>query len=1087
MKRKIIITTVILALLLLILPLITWQVDAGRKMEVLILDKTVPDQTYREHKGIIWALNHYKYLNQEKEAYDLEEDYIGFRPINDTDYEWSTLANQSDSSYDLIYVVDTYGVYAADFYGDNQSGARSELIYGGLTEEDVTEIERRVQEERTPVIAEFNSFASPTGQEARDRFTSLLGIKWDGWIGRYFDELNGEVNDEIPDWMMNNYEDQTASEWDFTGGGLVFVREDDYIVVLEESLDFDSSGVTFRFTDAGVDYFGTDLVSRYDYWFDVIEADEAEVMARYELELTAEGEEQMREYGIASNLPAVTKVQKAEVPLYYFAGDYADLETTPSFYQYSGLDRLNRWLSRLQFSGEQAFYYRAYLPMISTILEATYKQANSIDENPTGSHSEGTQDLIQRSKREPYEEDGITFSSRVVPEGFEVYEDGQWRAVDIKGINMGMAKPGSWPGEAAISMEEYVRWLEQIADMGANVLRVYTIHPPAFYQALFEHNQQAEEPLYVMHGVWIEEEALESELDAFMPEIIESFESEISDVIDVLHGNADLPDNPGHASGRYTHDVSPYVMGYILGVEWYPRMVEQTKENYPDLPDFSGNYFETVDANAFEIWLAERMEFVVDYEAEQYQAMRPVSFTNWPTTDLLEHPAEPSVEEDLVSVDPNTIVETKQLKAGYFASYHVYPYYPDFLNYEEDYIHFIDHRGEPNNYAGYLNELIEAHRMPLVVAEFGIPASRGMTHRNPFGWNQGFMSEVEQGETVVRLFEDLFEQGAAGGLVFTWQDEWFKRTWNTMELDNPDQRPYWSNVQTNEQRFGLLAFETLSKPLNGYPTKWDPSEQLAEKDDGLLRSLFVAHDEAYLYFMIEMEADEWEEETELLLLLNTRENEGNTRVSALGDRNFEAGVDFVVEWSKEESRVLVDSHYDPFYFQYGYELNYLEENSSIQPDNGQFNPIRYALSKPMTIPSTGEEVPFDFYETGQLREGVGDPTSDAYDSLADYLFNKEEGILEVRIPWLLLNVKDPSQKEILGNLWEGGMTASEQIEGIRLSLAAVHANQQIEQLPTTEDWLVYEWENWGQPDYTERLKDSYEIIRDYMHREKGVE
>jgi hypothetical protein len=91
--------------------------------------------------------------------------------------------------------------------------------------------------------------------------------------------------------------------------------------------------------------------------------------------------------------------------------------------------------------------------------------------------------------------------------------------------------------------------------------------------------------------------------------------------------------------------------------------------------------------------------------------------------------------------------------------------------------------------------LHEAHRLPVLIAEFGVPGSRGLTHKNPFGWNQGFLSEDEQGKIISRLFEDIMAEKLLGGLVFTWQDEWFKRTWNTVDYDNPDRRPYWSNAQ----------------------------------------------------------------------------------------------------------------------------------------------------------------------------------------------------------------------------------------------------------------------------------------------------
>lgn len=75
----------------------------------------------------------------------------------------------------------------------------------------------------------------------------------------------------------------------------------------------------------------------------------------------------------------------------------------------------------------------------------------------------------------------------------------------------------------------------------------------------------------------------------------------------------------------------------------------------------------------------------------------------------------------------------------------------------------------------------------------------GKTHENPLDGIKGDYQK-KTGKIGVRLYgKNIMASNALGGVVFTWQDEWFKRTWNTMELDNPDRRPYWSNVQTNEQ------------------------------------------------------------------------------------------------------------------------------------------------------------------------------------------------------------------------------------------------------------------------------------------------
>src|SRR5690348_15408523 len=54
----------------------------------------------------------------------------------------------------------------------------------------------------------------------------------------------------------------------------------------------------------------------------------------------------------------------------------------------------------------------------------------------------------------------------------------------LAGVNLGSTTPGHQPGELAITAEDYRRWFPAMARLGARVVRVYTIHPPAFYQEL---------------------------------------------------------------------------------------------------------------------------------------------------------------------------------------------------------------------------------------------------------------------------------------------------------------------------------------------------------------------------------------------------------------------------------------------------------------------------------------------------------------------------------------------------------------------------------------------------------------------------
>lgn len=690
------------------------------------------------------------------------------------------------------------------------------------------------------------------------------------------------------------------------------------------------------------------------------------------------------------------------------------------------------------------------------------------------------------------ESGGISYRSRVYNDKFEIYQNGTWETLTIKGVNIGMGKPGYFPGEAAITEEEYYRWFEQIGEMNANAIRIYTLHPPGFYKALKRYNESHEKPLYLFHGVWIDEEPLTETLDAFTPDITDKFQAEFKKIADAIHGNASVKQERGHAYGEYHSDVSPYVIGWIIGIEWYPYMVDNMTKKYQDRPDFSGSYIYSKDGNGMEQWLAWQLDELVKYEIETYQTIRPVSFTNWVSTDLLDHPAEPLEQEDLATVDPNNIFAKEFAEeAGMFASYHVYPYYPDFLGLDEAYTAYKDHRGKPNNYAGYLHALKKAHKMPILIAEYGVPASRGMAHENPFGWNQGFLAEKEQGDILVRLFEDILAEDMMGGLIFTWQDEWFKRTWNTMDYDNPDRRPHWSNAQTNEQHFGLLSFDRLKIKLDGKKDDWKGAKPVYSAKNNILRHVFMDHDERYLYVRMDLDTAKsgWTKNVSPVLLFDVSPGQGNKKIDSVSDVQLESGADFLLTINgKKEGQLLVNSYYDPFLYQYGVQAKILKPIPEKPQDNsGTFNPIYYALNKERTRPDTKEVLPFEYYETGKLRHGNGNPESGDYDSLADYYIDEKNGILEIRIPWLLLNVKDPSQREVMGDLYKQGLEGSVQTEGIAMAALLVDKDNRVkESFPDMgpnhllEKPFLYTWEKWDQPEAKERLKQSYDAVQKYF-------
>ena len=1040
----------VIVLIVITSPILVWHAKPAKKINLLIFDKTVPDHTFREHQGLLWLLNYKKYNRSSSEPYKKETDYAGIVPIGGKKYTnrpISTLPNAPQ----LIYTADTYGIDTAHSKGS----------YGGINKKEWTELQELYYDHQPVWVSEYNSFASPTPKNVREDFLNFLNIEWTGWIGRSFEELDPAKNKEIPDAAIRAYETQEKRPWKNSGPGFLFIHENGQVVVLEER-HMKSNKLTIKFTPSGKKEFNLKESPRYNYWFDVITPrNEKEVIANYEWKLTNEGKKLLSQHGIPEKFAAITKTEKNGSPAFYFAGDYNDTSNLPSFYKTAGLIKIKGLFTKENSADSEAFYWNTYAPMMETIL------------NEAANRSPKKQ---QKAKVEKEKIDGLSINAKLEDDRFQILKDGKWVPMTIKGVNMGMGKPGAWPGEAAITEDEYYRWIQQIGKMNANAIRVYTLHPPGFYRALKRYNEQAETPIYLFHGIWIDEEPLEEKLDAFDSGIVKQFKSDIKTIVDVVHGNATVPEKPGHASGSYKADVSPYLIGWIIGIEWYPDMVDSTNKKHQGKGDFSGTYMKTKQAQPFEYWLASAMDYTIEEETKNYGTQHPISFTNWVTTDLLDHPYEPLEKEDLVGVNPNVIQPTKQMKAGYFAAYHVYPYYPDFLNIDKNYLNYKDHRGKLNSYAGYLHDLKKAHTMPVLIAEFGLPASRGITHSNPYGWNQGYNSEEKQGKVITERFEDIIKEGYTGGLVFSWQDEWFKRTWNTTDFDNPNRRPYWSNAQTNEQQFGILSFDRLKIRVDGETDDWEKANVKPVKlqKNKAIKQAFVTHDERYMYIRLDYDQAQ-AADMDTTLLIDTIPQQGNKNIPYNGGIATERGIDFLLRLNgKDDSRMLVDSYYDSHYFMYGEKLKLIPKKPyASQKNNGKFHKIEMALNKTLTNPVTKEVYPFESFETGKLEKGNGNPDGKNYNSLSDYEINKKTGIVEIRIPWMLLNVKDPSTKEIAGDYWKGGPAVSQKIKDISLAVAAGSEPSRL----NADDFFSYNWKTWQKPQYEERLKKSYAIVQ----------
>ena len=334
----------------------------------------------------------------------------------------------------------------------------------------------------------------------------------------------------------------------------------------------------------------------------------------------------------------------------------------------------------------------------------------------------------------PLRMDGLMLPARVRGREVELATPEGFQARFWPGVNLGATVPGTLPGEVAAGRADYERWLPEIARLGARVVRVYTILRPDFYDALRAYNlAYPEAPLYVLHGIWIPEEEFLARRDAYHPAVSEAFRREIADAVAVVHGQADLPLRRGHAGGRYRSSIAPWLLGWSLGVEWDPPATVTSDRKNAGAPAHAGRFVRSRPGSTpMESWIASMLDHLAELEAERGWS-RPLTFTNWVTTDPLEHPNEPLRHEDLVSVDATHLSATERWPGGFFASYHVYPYYPDFVRYEPGLVSYRrpwDGKADP--YASYLHALRRHDGdQALMVTEFGVPTSLGLAHSAP--------------------------------------------------------------------------------------------------------------------------------------------------------------------------------------------------------------------------------------------------------------------------------------------------------------------------------------------------------------------
>lgn len=632
-----------------------------------------------------------------------------------------------------------------------------------------------------------------------------------------------------------------------------------------------------------------------------------------------------------------------------------------------------------------------------------------------------------------------------------------WEKFYLTGINFIPAAPGLNAATDPADMEFYSRWLKQAVILGVNTLQVNSLLPPAFYRAyLHDAGQMA-----LLQQLWLD---TPTDSNFFARDFYETATAEIREGVDALHGNGNVKRRGRRGAGLYAVDVSANVAGILLGADLDANIVIANNVKNPARTTYAGKYISISGASATEVWFAEMLDYLVKYEVDTYGWQHPVAISNTPKMDFMSHPTEAlATGNDSATLDEAKLKVASAFTAGLFAAYTVRPYYPDFMLREPHYATASDSLG-PNPVNAYIRDLRAHIPYPLVIKDFGMPTSIGVSHLQPGGWNQGGLTEQQQAEILIRVMRGAREAGCAGIGVFELIDEWYRPNWLTRDFESPlDRAALWMNDMSPDSRFGLVGFRTSKWRLfAGDAAAWNNERTLYRNSETAnggfdparnLRSLQAAADEGFLYLRLKVDCVECAvsgigsnlkaalQRPPFAISINTLPGEAGVQQLPFASPSLAQGANFLVYLGADSGKLLIASNYKPY---------------QIAPKTGNPNETEFRLKHvftPSLKPQGGfEEMVFESeseygrngilypgqrYIRSDLRYGNGNPDADDFDSIAEWYADKKQGAILVRIPWGKLLVTDPSSLRAFYGFTQALDTRSKTTTGVQLTVFAL--------------------------------------------------
>jgi len=638
-----------------------------------------------------------------------------------------------------------------------------------------------------------------------------------------------------------------------------------------------------------------------------------------------------------------------------------------------------------------------------------------------------------------------------------IFKDDNESPLLLRGAEVISFVPGQSYWNLGAKKEDYLRWLGHIADMGATTIYAASVMNSEFYNALHKFNTTGENYLLLIQGV-----------DGVYRE---DLTASIIRAIDIIHGNRiDLLNN--HGIQTYLRDISPWVVGFVIGADWNPDTIAFIKNNV-NMPDsFEGRFFSTKEgANRFEAMLAHVMNDATDYETRRFKTQRPISFFSSPLVDFLEYEMFYAAQlRKYVQLNHENIVPSEHMQAGIFAAYRLFYLTDDFLSLivpqqRDEIAHLLEDLNLNCDFNGYLDLLTRYHTMPAVAVGFSVSSGRAPVriHARPY-------NEKQQGQALASLSQQLEARGWAGNIISTWQDSWKRRTWNTAFAAEPWRNQYWNNIQSLSEGYGLMAFDpgAKSRPvyIDGVADEWEGHHPVHEYD-GI--SIYAKQSVQNLYLLIR--GDSVNPENTLHLPIKVTPNSGTSTYQHL---EFDRPANFLLTLQgTANTRLMVNMRYNSTFMRFHEEKTGENPFAFVPPRwESEFVPIMIALQNTRIFEAhelaTIAQRRLESWETGRLTHGINNPSHHNFNSLADFSFGPN--LVEIRIPWMLLNFFDPSTMQVHDDYFDNFGVEGLSIKNIYVGVA--HSNSKHVSMSPID---LHSWR--GNLKFHERLKSSYYIMQ----------